>query len=55
MHRSYYGFLAAERLNRPHSLNNAPVQLENDPRKERLPALKRAREFLPSRKHHERA
>ena len=43
-HRSYYGFLAAERLNRPHSLNNAPVQLKNNPVK-RLPALERAREF----------
>ena len=43
-HRSYYGFLAAERLNRPHSLNNAPVQLENHP-VEPLPALERAREF----------
>ena len=44
LHRSYYGFLAAERLNRPHSLNNAPVQLKDDPVK-RLPALDRAREF----------
>lgn len=43
-HRSYYGFLAAERLDRPHSLNNAPVQLEDPPAKP-LPALARAREF----------
>lgn len=44
LHRSYYGFLAAERLNRPHSLNNAPVQLKSNPVKP-LPALERAREF----------
>ena len=43
-YRSYYGFLAAERLNRPHSLNNAPVQLKKNPVKQ-LPALGRAREF----------
>ena len=44
-HRSYYGFLAAERLNRPHSLNHAPTPLEKVSREE-PPALKRAREFL---------
>ena len=44
-HRSYYGFLAAERLNRPHSLNHAPTPMEQVSRKE-PPALKRAREFL---------
>ena len=43
-YRGYYGFLAAERLNRPHSLNNAPVQLKNNPVKQ-SPALERAREF----------
>ena len=43
-HRSYYGFLAAERLNRPHSLNNAPVPLKNDLAAP-SPALERAREF----------
>ena len=41
--RSYYGFLAAEWLNRPHSLNDAPVQLKN---LAKYPAmLERAREF----------
>ena len=44
-HRGYYGFLAAERLNRPHSLNNAPTPLDKVSTEE-PPALKRAREFL---------
>lgn len=44
-HRSYYGFLAAERLNRPHSLNNAPTPSDRISGEE-PPALKRAREFL---------
>ena len=44
LQRGYYGFLAAERLNQPHSLNNAPIQLKENPAK-RSPALERAREF----------
>ena len=44
LQRGFYGFLAAERLNQPHSLNNAPVQLKENPAK-RSPALERAREF----------
>ncbi len=42
--RGYYGFLAAERINRPHFLNHAPVPLGSEPA-EPLPAIARAREF----------
>ena len=43
-HRDFYGFLAAERLGRPYSMNHAPVpmtELDENP----APALLRAREF----------
>ena len=46
--RDYYGFLAADRLQRPYQMNHAP--LPADPaalaRLAALPALRRAREFL---------
>ncbi len=47
-HRGYYGFLAAERLNRPHALNHTPT-LRDQVAPEDPPALKRAREFLHHR------
>ena len=51
-HRSYYGFLAAERLNRPHSLNNAPHSFRQSfqgrtARPEACPRIP------PPREHHE--
>ena len=44
-HRGYYGFLAAERLNQKHVLNDTPTA-EDAIAEHELPALARAREFF---------
>lgn len=46
--RTYYGFMASDRLNRPYSLNNVPLSYTKEQLEavERIPGVERARELL---------